>query len=441
MDVQDYNTPPFQGLDGEIYQPGTVDYYVAMTEMVLHGFNVGGDPKRFFEALPANKVAVGFLTGDPQPARVDPAMQYLITGKARAGASCRLRQPSGYRDMIGAMFWTIDPDRRDNYNFSNVIGPQLHAYPVSRQALEDVLERELHLSHAPVRRSNASIVGAGDSRIRQPPRRVIQEVERLPTELQLVAFLDAKILVRGEVPVEAARTQHRIPARIAELVDRLQDKCPGVEPLVRGRMFESNGLAGRVGTVIGDVGVGAIHAVSRVDRKTGSPCDDRTELPATRDAVQEAVPDDQLPAFADRQIVQARHHQAMTIVECRKPPLASLTVTILPEQSVAVGSANAAGLVDGLRPRVRHQRGHAMREALGQLRSHRVVVPVAAVFDEDEQSEVRIGRAAGHRARSRHRRADATIRLQMMTDRSHVSGLERQVVGKLALYVDQPLHR
>jgi hypothetical protein len=27
------------------------------------------------------------------------------------------------------MFWTIDADRRGNYNFSNVVGPQLHRYP------------------------------------------------------------------------------------------------------------------------------------------------------------------------------------------------------------------------------------------------------------------------------------------------------------------------
>src|SRR5215469_9165238 len=67
MDVQDYNTPPLQGLDGEIYQPGTVDYHAAMTELVLHGFNVGGDPKQFFPPIPADKVAVGFLTGDTTP--------------------------------------------------------------------------------------------------------------------------------------------------------------------------------------------------------------------------------------------------------------------------------------------------------------------------------------------------------------------------------------
>jgi chitinase len=132
MDVQDYNTPPLQGLDGEIYQPGTVDYHAAMAELVLHGFNVGSDPQHFFKPLPANKIAVGFLTSDTTPAVVSQAMDYLITGKAPAGFTYKLRQTSGYRAMIGAMFWTIDADRRGNYNFSNVIGPQLHAYPASR---------------------------------------------------------------------------------------------------------------------------------------------------------------------------------------------------------------------------------------------------------------------------------------------------------------------
>ncbi len=132
VDVQDYNTPPLQGLDGEIYQPGTVDYHAAMTELLLHGFNVGGDPKHFFPPLPANKVAVGFLTGDTTPIVVSQAMDYLITGKAPAGTQYKLRAPAGYPGMIGAMFWTIDADRRGNYRFSNVVGPQLHAYPARK---------------------------------------------------------------------------------------------------------------------------------------------------------------------------------------------------------------------------------------------------------------------------------------------------------------------
>jgi chitinase len=134
IDVQDYNTPPLQGLDGEIYQPGSVDYHAAMTELLLHGFNVGGNPKQFFPPMPADKVAVGFLTGDTTPTIVSEAMDYIITGKAPVGSTYKLRKPTGYSRMSGAMFWTIDADRRSNYNFSNVIGPQLHSYPLTRSS-------------------------------------------------------------------------------------------------------------------------------------------------------------------------------------------------------------------------------------------------------------------------------------------------------------------
>src|ERR1700729_843280 len=45
----------------------------------------------------------------------------------------KLRQPTGYPRMIGAMFWTIDADRRGNYNYSNVVGPELHSYAAARK--------------------------------------------------------------------------------------------------------------------------------------------------------------------------------------------------------------------------------------------------------------------------------------------------------------------
>src|SRR5581483_1483961 len=132
MDVQDYNTPPLEGLDGEIYQAGTVNYHAAMTELVLRGFNVGGDPKHFFSPLAPNKVAVGFLVGETTPDVVKRAMDYIIVGKRPAGTSYRMIQRSGYSGMIGAMFWTIDADHRNNYEFSNVIGPELHGYSAAK---------------------------------------------------------------------------------------------------------------------------------------------------------------------------------------------------------------------------------------------------------------------------------------------------------------------
>jgi hypothetical protein len=59
-------------------------------------------------------------------------MAYIISGKAPAGTRYKLHNPSGYPGMIGAMFWTIDADRRANYNFSNVVGPQLHSFPATK---------------------------------------------------------------------------------------------------------------------------------------------------------------------------------------------------------------------------------------------------------------------------------------------------------------------
>jgi integrase/recombinase XerD len=69
--------------------------------------------------------------------------QALLPPKLRELLRCywRSRRPSewlfpgsraGYPAMIGAMFWTIDADRRGNYNFSNSVGPQLHGYVASK---------------------------------------------------------------------------------------------------------------------------------------------------------------------------------------------------------------------------------------------------------------------------------------------------------------------
>lgn len=131
VDVQDYNTPPLEGLDGEVYQLGSVNYDAAMTELLLRGFPVGGRASDRFPPTPANKVAVGFLVGTATPKQVSGAMQYLITGKPPQGVTYRLRRPAGYPGLIGAMFWTIDADRDLGYAFSNLVGPQLHGYPIA----------------------------------------------------------------------------------------------------------------------------------------------------------------------------------------------------------------------------------------------------------------------------------------------------------------------
>ncbi|MGH9397157.1 MAG: glycosyl hydrolase family 18 protein [Terriglobia bacterium] len=131
VDVQNYNTPPLEGLDGNYYMPETADYYVSMTEMLLHGFRVGRDPKSFFPPLPPEKVAIGFLVGRSLVPTIENALRCLIQGKPYSGGEYKLQRAAGYPDFNGVMFWNIQADRRENYQMSNAIGPFLHNLPSS----------------------------------------------------------------------------------------------------------------------------------------------------------------------------------------------------------------------------------------------------------------------------------------------------------------------
>lgn len=134
VDVQHYNTPPLEGLDGNYYFAGTADYNVALSEMMVHGFPVAGAAKRFFPALPAEKVAVGFavspgIRGYTSLQEIEDGLRYLMLGKPYTGAEYKLRWPAGYPQFLGTMFWAINADRRVNYKMSNAIGPFLHKLP------------------------------------------------------------------------------------------------------------------------------------------------------------------------------------------------------------------------------------------------------------------------------------------------------------------------
>lgn len=137
VDIQDYNTPPLNGLDGEIYASSSVDYHAAVTELLLRGFYPGSGSSgkkqgEFFPGLPAEKVAVGFLVDYNTPDVVDEAMRWLVTGKAPAGAKYTLQKPGGYPELIGAMFWTIDDDHREGFRYSGRIGDELDSFPAGK---------------------------------------------------------------------------------------------------------------------------------------------------------------------------------------------------------------------------------------------------------------------------------------------------------------------
>ncbi|HEY1213969.1 MAG TPA: hypothetical protein VGE93_10100, partial [Bryobacteraceae bacterium] len=74
------------------------------------------------------RVAVGFYVLETDVPTVTDSMRYLIKGERPTKASYRLRNPRGYPDMIGAMFWDIDEDWTAGYSFSNVVGPLLHSF-------------------------------------------------------------------------------------------------------------------------------------------------------------------------------------------------------------------------------------------------------------------------------------------------------------------------
>lgn len=133
-DTQDYNCPPVQGLDGEYYMPGSVDYHAAATEQFLHGFYVGRDPKHWFAPLPADKVVIGYLNSDTTPEIVHETMNAMITGKSKLMKKYTMQKAGGYPAFLGPMFWTIDADRREQYRYSNDVGPELHAFPKVKAA-------------------------------------------------------------------------------------------------------------------------------------------------------------------------------------------------------------------------------------------------------------------------------------------------------------------
>lgn len=147
VDVQNYNTPPLEGLDGNYYMPETADYYVSMTEMLLHGFYVERNPKLFFPPLPPEKLAIGFLVGrSPVPA-IEDSVRYLVGGKSYPGREYQLRRPVGYPDFDGVMFWNIQADWRENYQESNAVGPLLHALPPAGNRMAAIHKTQLHNSH------------------------------------------------------------------------------------------------------------------------------------------------------------------------------------------------------------------------------------------------------------------------------------------------------
>lgn len=116
LQIQLYNSGSMYGVDGEIYEQGTADFIIAMTEAIIYGFDTyGGEyygfpPEKVAVGLPACEKASG--SGYVPPSEVKKAIDYL-TGKSAAPGKYTLQDPYGYPNLRGLMTWSINWDHSD----------------------------------------------------------------------------------------------------------------------------------------------------------------------------------------------------------------------------------------------------------------------------------------------------------------------------------------
>ncbi|BDC98723.1 glycosyl hydrolase family 18 protein [Persicobacter psychrovividus] len=123
--VQLYNTGSVIANDGNIYSQASADFIVAMTEMMLQGFDTKSTAG-FFPAFREDQVAIGLpcvaaaapAGGYTTPAEVHKALDYLTQGIS-FGGNYVLQQPSGYPDLRGWMTWSINWDNSNGYEYAN----------------------------------------------------------------------------------------------------------------------------------------------------------------------------------------------------------------------------------------------------------------------------------------------------------------------------------
>jgi chitinase len=127
--VQHYNTGPVRALDNRNYSVPSADFHVAMSEMLLVGFPVGGNASRVFGPLRQDQVLFGVPAtpnaggGYSTPAIIKASLDYLIHGIRPSGAAYTSR--GRYSSFRGVMSWSINWDASVSFSFSNDIGGYL----------------------------------------------------------------------------------------------------------------------------------------------------------------------------------------------------------------------------------------------------------------------------------------------------------------------------
>lgn len=119
MNVQYYNSGCMLGRDGQCYTQGTVNFLTALSDLTLQWVA----PSQLGIGVPAVTSAAG--GGYVAPSVVNNALNCLATGNG-----CGSYIPvAKYPDIRGAMTWSINWDKTNNYNFANTVKPFLVTLP------------------------------------------------------------------------------------------------------------------------------------------------------------------------------------------------------------------------------------------------------------------------------------------------------------------------
>ncbi|MFI0189973.1 chitinase [Streptomyces sp. NPDC017086] len=119
LHVQDYNSGPIMGLDNQYHSMGGADFHIAMTDMLLTGFPVAGDPNNVFPPLRPDQVAIGMPAstnagnGHVSPSEVTKALDCL-TKKTNCGS---YQTHGSWPALRGLMTWSVNWDRYANWEF------------------------------------------------------------------------------------------------------------------------------------------------------------------------------------------------------------------------------------------------------------------------------------------------------------------------------------
>lgn len=131
LHVQDYNSGPVMGLDGQYHNIGNADFHIAMTDMMKAGFPVA-NTGHTFPGLRQDQLAFGLPAatsagnGYTAPAAVHQALDCLAKGTNCGGYTLRGGASPSFR---GLMTWSINWDRYYNWEFQNSHAPYLASLP------------------------------------------------------------------------------------------------------------------------------------------------------------------------------------------------------------------------------------------------------------------------------------------------------------------------